>query len=297
MYQAASCHLRQDDSVRAQHGIQGVGQLVADNQPAKGQTAKAEGPGSGSGRRRRLRLTAMLSALGTLVIVPLAVWAIETYGPAGVDALGGAGHTRVGASQGAGTPVTVVVQGEITGQGANFDFPRSRSLKPGPSAGCNNFLRWAEDHGGFLEASSDSLLVIVQGGSSQQAVIESIRPRILSEQPVPNGVVIQGCQHGKGGLPTYDLNFDLDRLTSAFQRAYSVSSTDSDVFNISAISQRYAYRWIIEMQVVQNGHVFTIDIRAPDGQPFTTTPDSTVSPKYYVRDDGVWLPSGPPSQS
>jgi hypothetical protein len=231
------------------------------------------------------------------VVLPLVVWGIETYGPKGVSALQGGGPQPT--TFVAGPPVTVVVQGQDTGDGANFVFPRGQSLSAGPAAGCTNFLRWAHDKGGFLEADSESLLIIVQGKTAQQAVIESLRTRILSRQPLPTGVVIQGCQQGKGSIITHDLHFDLDRLTPAFFpgeekfQAYSVSSTDSDVFTLYAYSQRYAYKWVVEMKVVQNGHIFTIDIPAPDGQPFATTPQC-LKPQYFFTDDGRWLP-GPPS--
>jgi hypothetical protein len=79
----------------------------------------------------------------------------------------------------------------------------------------------------------------------------------------------------------------------AYKGSYSVSSTDSDVFDIMANSQRYAYKWVIEMQVVQSGHVFTIDVRAPDGLPFTTTPETSAPVRYSVCSDGSWAPDRP----
>jgi hypothetical protein len=273
----------------ASAGTGEAGQVVPGPQPAKEPPNAAEGPAGNSRQRRRLRRTAVLSALGTAVVLPLALWGIETYGPTGVDALRDAGNTPAGAT----TPVTVAILGESTGQGAEYVFPQGRLLTPGPAAGCINFLRWADENGGYLETGSDSFLVIVQGRTAQQAVITSIQPRILSREPVPNGAVIESCAFGKGSLPTVDLNFDLSNLAPAFKGAYSVSSTDSDVFNIAASSQRYAYKWVIEMQVVQNGHVFTIDIRAPDGQPFTTTPETSAPAQYFVYNNGSWAPGRP----
>jgi hypothetical protein len=113
--------------------------------------------------------------------------------------------------------------------------------------------------------------------------------------------VIQGCQAGKGSPVTHDLIFDLDRLTPASfavdgkYQAYSVSSTDSDVFTLYAYSRHYAYKWVVEMKVVQNGQIFTIDIPAPNGQPFTTTPQC-LNPQYTFTDDGRWLPGLPSDQ-
>ena len=167
--------------------------MATNSQPPESPAGQPEGPVT-EGRRRHRRLVTVLSALTTLVLLPMLVWGIETYGPKGVSAL-----------QSGAPPVTVVLQGQDTGSGAGFVFPRGQSLTPGPDAGCNNFLRWAHEKGGFLETESENLLIIVQGKIDQQAVIESLRPRILSRQPLPRGEVINGCQKGKGSILTHDL--------------------------------------------------------------------------------------------
>ena len=66
-----------------------------------------------------------------------------------------------------------------------------------------------------------------------------------------------------------------------------MSSTDSDVFTLFVYSRRHADKWVVEMKVVQNGQVFTIDIKAPDGQPFATT-SQCLNPQWTVGDNGVW---------
>ena len=232
-------------------------------------------------RKFGARRKAILAGVATLVLAPLAVWAIQTYAPGGIEKLRHEPPVAVSATEDSFASYMVIPSGT-----AIPEEPVQR-CNDQPQC-CNGFTRSLRRHGGVGDQRKTFVRLTVQSQSSDRTLITAIEPKILRRRPPLSGLlVLPPCPTG-GGEPATKLNFDLDRgrATKKDFTPHTVSRTDPEVFDITASARLGSYDWIPQLTIVRNGKIQTVDARPGNRSEHFTTRGLVQTDKHVYSFDG-----------
>jgi hypothetical protein len=159
--------------------------------------------------------------------------------------------------------------------------PRGQQASGTPGPGCMGFHSWGADVGA-VQAAESRFRVIVQGGGDQ-VLISGIRARVLERKPplAGTGFVCQPQAEAKIRYVRIDLDdpdptgrviegVPLDRQLEERPVAFTVAENETEVFDITASTDRCYCRWILELITTQGGDEEVITV-PEDETPFETT--------------------------
>jgi len=176
--------------------------------------------------------------------------------------------------------------------------PAGRPLSGSPGPGCTGFLPWGTKLGG-VSAGETNFRLVVQGGG-EQTLIDGIRARIIERDRPLNGTGFE-CP-AQAGLRPRSVCINLDEPNPIGQVvkygtvakrcagkpvSFTVSENETEVFDISAITQACYCKWVLELVTTQGGNQEIVSVPS-DGNSFETTawPESPSRPQY------LWDPFG-----
>ncbi|MBS2963135.1 hypothetical protein KGA66_08770 [Actinocrinis puniceicyclus] len=162
---------------------------------------------------------------------------------------------------------------------------------------------WALDHGG-IDDENAAFDITLQGKTDEDVVIRNLRVKVLSRKEPVRGTGISSGMGCGSNLDVRHYSVDLsapspqlvldnaDGSTAPPDAQYTVSKSDPEVFCLEAyegtiMAQHYDETYVYEVDWSQGSQSGTVDISAPDGQPFELDyPPS--DDRIYVASNGMW---------
>jgi hypothetical protein len=179
-----------------------------------------------------------------------------------------------------GPPVTVTVLSDpgklpYFGGVGGAVLPSARSDAGNPGGGCTGFFRWAEHNGGV--PSGAEFQVVVQSATTQAVVLTAMRVKVVGRLPALTGPDVV-CPSA-GTIDFRPIFIDLDSTPPAVTYKYkgqatpfgfTLSGGESEVFEVTAMTQRAHYLFDLELDLIVGGQPQTITI-TDGGRPFQAT--------------------------
>ena len=209
-----------------------------------------------------------------------------------------------------GQPLTVGVSGDHD-TCPSYVLNKPPAVVGSPAAGAGYYAWWQRL--GAVEANRAVLTITVQGRSSQAAVLQQLRVRVLQKDAPLSGNVFS--EMGCGGVQTvrnFSVNLDsqqpalvgqpgarfvpdpTDPSHEIMQQApspafpFRVSENDVEVFAVTANTGFSHVAWVLDLDWTSEGKTGTVTID-DRGRPFETTAASGLP--EYIQEDGVhWTP-------
>jgi hypothetical protein len=156
-----------------------------------------------------------------------------------------------------------------------FVVPRGQHASGTPGQGCMGFHSWGADVGG-VQAVESNFRVIVQGGGDQ-VLISGIRARVLERKPPLAGTGFECPTAGAAEIRAVRIDLDEPDPTGLVIEgddegavAFTVAENETEVFDITASTERCYCRWVLELVTTQGGDEELITV-PEDETPFETT--------------------------
>jgi hypothetical protein len=182
-----------------------------------------------------------------------------------------------------------------------FLVPRGQQASGNPGQGCMGFHSWGASVGG-VQAVETNLRVIVQGGGDQ-VLISGIRARVLDRKHPLAGTGFECPSAGAAEIRAVRIDLDEPDPTGQVIEggdegpvAFTVAENETEVFDITAFTERCYCKWVLELVTTQGGDEEVITV-PEDETPFETTAlpvnrspfgFSTVRPHYAWNYTDSW---------
>ncbi|MDX3548805.1 hypothetical protein PV729_25830 [Streptomyces europaeiscabiei] len=181
---------------------------------------------------------------------------------------------------------------------------RPANMRNAPQVGsdCSDVYDWAKRQGG-ADAGESKLLLAAQGQRRRDIAITNMRAKIVRRYPIPTSAEVICPTAGEGvvigvGLdldsqnPVAKVIDDSGNLKEAYFSGRYVTLAEHEIttFNVVATAKRYAYDWVLEVEILEDGKRGVVTVRDGD-KPFRTAPYSA---KYSQRYEWAIF-SSPPS--
>jgi hypothetical protein len=177
-------------------------------------------------------------------------------------------------------------------------------MRNAPQAGsdCSDLYDWAKRQGG-ADAGESELLLTAQGQRRRDIAITNMRAKIIRRYPIPTSAEVVCPSAGGGVVIGVGLNLDSPNPVAKsidesgnFKEAYfsknyvTLAEHEITTFKVVATANRYAYDWVLEVEILEDGKRGLVTVRDGD-KPFRTAPRSG---KYNQRYEWAIF-SSPPS--
>jgi hypothetical protein len=178
---------------------------------------------------------------------------------------------------------------------ARFDYVFERpvsQLRPPPEL-CHHRFAWARGLGG-VDADRTTARVYLEGREPKRTVqLNQFRVDIERKEKPLEGVHA-ACPVGGATPRVRSLAIDLDLPAACFTNsdgqcvrrlpAFVLAEGDVEVFDVTATTKECFCSWTVQLDYSVGEDEHTVEITAPDGEPFETTATSRSKPYSYAGD-------------
>jgi hypothetical protein len=172
-------------------------------------------------------------------------------------------------------------------------IPPARTVGSAPSGPtCEAFLSWARSAGG-VDAGTTRFSLVIQGNTDAALYIAGVRAHLVSTAAPDSGALVECPTQGE--VKPHKIVIDLESaargryVTNASGSPFGVTvgKGESEVFDVTASTQRHTFSWLLEVKAIIAGQTRVLLI-SDHGRPFQTTPLGPLKSTYQWSAEGEW---------